>query len=138
MEFIKRFVIVAVTMLVLDGIWLGLITPRFYFEQLKHLARLNGDSIDVDKVAAAIVYFIMVLAFVVFLAPIIASASWAESLLKAAFFGLVIYGVYDFTNMATLRDYSWTLSLVDMAWGGFLFAVTATVLKLCTQWGWVE
>ncbi len=138
MDYFKRFIIVAVTMLVLDGIWLGFVSPQFYFSHMKHLARVSGESIDVNKMAAAIVYLIMVLAFLIFVSPIVSTSSWGMGLMKAAFFGLAIYGVYDFTNMATLRDWSWTLSLVDMAWGGFLFMVTAAVVKFCEQLQWIE
>jgi uncharacterized membrane protein len=34
-----------------------------------------------------------------------------------ALFGLIVYGVYDFTNLATLRHYPVQLAVVDVAWG---------------------
>jgi uncharacterized membrane protein len=52
----------------------------------------------------------------------------AESAAQAAglgaLFGLV-YGVYDLTNLATLRDWRVTLTLVDIAWGTCACAVVA-------------
>ena len=34
-----------------------------------------------------------------------------------ALFGLVVYGVYDFTNYSTLRQWPFVLTLADVAWG---------------------
>jgi uncharacterized membrane protein len=53
-------------------------------------------------------------------------SSWAESQLAqddpvaAALFGLITYGTYDLTNLATLKDWPALLSIVDMLWGTVL------------------
>ncbi|MDE2016454.1 MAG: DUF2177 family protein, partial [Hyphomicrobiales bacterium] len=52
--------------------------------------------------------------------PGLASGRWTTSLAWGAAFGLVAYGTYDLTNQATLRNWSTTLSVVDMAWGAVL------------------
>ncbi|MGO8654949.1 DUF2177 family protein, partial [Rhizobium ruizarguesonis] len=39
--------------------------------------------------------------------------------------GLAAYGTYDITNLATLRNWPLAMSLVDMAWGTLLTALTA-------------
>lgn len=44
-----------------------------------------------------------------------------------ALFGLVVYGVYDFTNYSTLRQWPFVLTLADVAWGaGATAACSAT------------
>ena len=40
--------------------------------------------------------------------------------------GLVAYGTYDMTNLATLKNWSVTVSIVDIAWGVVLTAMAAT------------
>ena len=40
-----------------------------------------------------------------------------------ALFGLVVYGVYDFTNYSTLRQWPFVLTLADVAWGAAASAV---------------
>ena len=39
-------------------------------------------------------------------------------------FGVCIYGVFDFTNLAIFRRYKLDLAISDMIWGGILFAAT--------------
>jgi uncharacterized membrane protein len=41
-----------------------------------------------------------------------------------------MYGLYDLTNYATLVDYPIRFALTDMAWGSYLFAVTAAAARL--------
>jgi uncharacterized membrane protein len=117
-------------MLILDGLWLGVIANRFYFDNLRPLVRVKDDTFDVNYVAAGAVYGLMVLGFMVFVAPSLNKWNYVETAVNAALMGVVVYGVYDFTNLATLRDWSVLVSFVDMLWGSFLFATTAVVVKV--------
>ncbi len=127
---LKQIIVSAVTMLILDGLWLGVIANRFYFDNLRPLVRAKGDTFDVNYVAAGAVYVLMVLGFMLFIAPSLQKWSYVEAIIKSALLGLVVYGVYDFTNLATLRDWSVLVTFVDMLWGSFLFATTAVVVKV--------
>lgn len=42
--------------------------------------------------------------------------------------GLVIYGVYDSTNMAIFKKWDWKIALMDGLWGGILFALTTAIV----------
>ena len=46
-----------------------------------------------------------------------------------ALFGLVVYGVYDFTNYSTLRQWPFVLTLADVAWGVVACATAAMVVR---------
>jgi uncharacterized membrane protein len=127
---LKQIIISAIAMLCLDGLWLGVISKKLYFDKLRHLARTqDGQSFDVNYGAAGAVYVLMVLGFMVFLAPSLQKWSYLETILMASAMGVVVYGVYDFTNLATLREWPLLITLLDMAWGTVLFAVTAVVVK---------
>ena len=52
----------------------------------------------------------------------------AEALGYGALFGLVVYGVYDFTNLSTLRDWPLIVAVVDVAWGMVASAICAAVV----------
>jgi uncharacterized membrane protein len=41
----------------------------------------------------------------------------------------VVYGVYDFTNYSTLRQWAFVLTLADVAWGTCASAACAAVVK---------
>ena len=42
-----------------------------------------------------------------------------------ALFGLFAYGTYDLTNQATLRNWTTTLTIADMAWGTLVSGIAA-------------
>ena len=44
-----------------------------------------------------------------------------------AFFGLITYGTYDLTNLATLRDWPLNITIIDLVWGTFLNAATSGI-----------
>jgi uncharacterized membrane protein len=44
-----------------------------------------------------------------------------------ALFGFCVYAAYDLTNLATLRGWPLTVSLVDLAWGAVVTAVAAAI-----------
>jgi uncharacterized membrane protein len=48
-----------------------------------------------------------------------------SALLGGGLFGLLTYGIFDFTNLAIFENYEWSTALIDTAWGGILcFIVT--------------
>ena len=47
--------------------------------------------------------------------------------------GVVAYGTYDLTNLATLRGWTAKVAVVDVVWGGLLTSVAATVAVLAAR-----
>ena len=47
---------------------------------------------------------------------------------------LVLYGVHDLTNYATLDKWSLRMTLVDIVWGTVLSAATAVVAQWANTW----
>lgn len=106
-----------------DMAWLTLAGPRLYRPVIGPLLadKLNG--------AAAVIFYAVYLAGVLTLAiaPALRGGSLRTAALNGLVLGIVAYGTYDLTNQATLRLWATRLTLVDMAWGGALTAVTAVV-----------
>ena len=48
---------------------------------------------------------------------------------EAFYFGAATYAVYDFTNLATLKNYDIKFAFADSLWGGILFYIAHTVLE---------
>ena len=93
----------AAAMLVLDAIWLTLAVPRLYQPQIGHLLAAQP-----NLGIAAVFYLFYIVGIVVFaVLPAQTVGSWLTALGLGALLGLVAYGTYDFTNMATLRDWRW-------------------------------
>lgn len=48
-----------------------------------------------------------------------------DAVAYGAVLGLAAYGIYDMTNLSTLRGWPLHLTIVDMIWGTFLTAVAS-------------
>ena len=110
-----------VAFMVLDGIWLGVLMKGFYRNQLAPIARLADGALAPNWFAAAVVYVMLGVGIAVFAVP--RASSVGSALGYGALLGLVVYGVYDFTNFSTLRQYPFAVTLVDFAWGGVASAL---------------
>lgn len=115
-RFFAAYAVALVVMSALDGVWLGWLAKGFYQEQL---GALMTDSVRI--VPAALYYLGFPLA-IVYLA-LMPAASLGEALARSAVLGLAAFGVYDLTNLATLRGYTVAMTAVDMAWGTFATAL---------------
>ena len=124
---LKLFVASLIILPAIDYIWLSNMA-NFYVARYGDLARLENGQLKVLYFPAIVVYFLLALGLVFFVVP--RSERLGQAVLSGALLGFVIYGVYDMTNMATLRNYTWTLSLVDMTWGTVLNAIAAIAIYL--------
>lgn len=120
----------AAAMLVLDGAWLSFAAKRIY-------RPLLGDMLaDGFRLAPAAAFYFLYVAGIVFLAvmPGLAAGKWTVALSRGLVLGLIAYGTYDLTNQATLRQWSGTVSIVDMCWGTILTGAAATAGYYAARW----
>lgn len=124
------YVATAIVFFGADFIWLSRMTSAFY------RPRMGSLLLDQPNLAAAGLFYLVYVAGVVHLAvvPAVNSGSWTTALVSGAILGLVAYGTYDMTNLATLKNWSLSLSAVDMAWGTVLTAVAASGGYLAVSW----
>ena len=128
----KLAAIGAVAFMVLDGVWLGLLMKTFYRQQLAPIVRLADDGgIAPNWPAAFVVYAMLGLGIAAFVMPRAETVSAAAA--YGALFGLVVYGVYDFTNYSTLRQWPFALTLADVAWGAVASAAAASVVRFVAR-----
>ena len=58
------------------------------------------------------------------------STDFKQTLIEAFIFGIILYGVYDTTNYATILKYDKWVAIIDTFWGGILLTiVTGIYLK---------
>jgi len=127
----KQFSIALVTLIALDGLWLGLVMSDFYRRHLGHLARMTNGRLDPIWPVAALIYPLLAAGLTVLVVS--RARTPGEALALGAFFGLVSYGLYDLTNHSTLRDWPAVLTVVDIAWGTFLCGATAWVVTMLAR-----
>ena len=112
----------AIAFCALDFAWLGLVAPSFYKAQIGSLLLAKP-----NLVPALIFYVLYVAGLVIFcVLPGIETASWLKAGALGALFGLIAYATYDLSNLATLKDWTTQLSLVDMCWGSVASALAST------------
>lgn len=119
MKKIITFFITGAVLLSIDLAYLKFIAPIFG----KMVQNIQGSSMKVRWYSAAVAYFLLTLGVTHFI--IIPN----KSILEASFLGLVIYGVYDFTNHATINKYTLKMSIQDSIWGATLCALTTAISK---------
>jgi uncharacterized membrane protein len=113
MQFLLTYVATAGAFFAADFVWLTVATPRLYRPQL---GPLLADQPNLG--VAAIFYAVYVVGIVVLaVQPAAAAKSLPMVIGLAALLGLVAYGTYDMTNLATIRGWPLAVSLIDIAWG---------------------
>ena len=121
----------AVAYMVLDGIWLGLLMKSFYRDQLAPIVRLADGGIAPNWPAALVVYALLGIGIALFVIPRASTISSAAG--YGAMLGLVVYGVYDFTNYSTLRQWPFVLVLADVAWGAVASAACGAAVRMMAR-----
>jgi uncharacterized membrane protein len=119
---VAAFATAVAVILAMDAVWLGILAGPFYQRSIGHLMAAQPNL--VAALAFYPVYALGLIGLVV--APLANEAGPQRTLARAALLGLAAYGTYDISNLATLRDWPVTVTLVDIAWG-CLVTVTAAV-----------
>ncbi len=114
------------TFAVFDYVWLAVIAKDFYLKNLESHITLKDGSLVPYLPAAPFVYIIAIIGISIFVLP--KAGSLYQAVVYGALFGFVAYAFYDFTNLATLKDYSWSLALIDILWGTFLVSIVTGVM----------
>ena len=106
----------ALVFLIIDVIWLSFSVKSFYRPNIGHLL------LETPVMWAAILFYIIYVIglAVVIIEPSLDYQNTQKFLIKAFMFGLVAYGTYNLTNMATIKGWSPNVVFVDMIWGGTL------------------
>jgi uncharacterized membrane protein len=121
--FLKLYLIALPVFLGIDMVWLTLISKNFYAKQLGYLMTKNPNLI-----AALIFYLIFIVGLVIFvITPAVDKKLWTQALLMGAFFGLVTYGTYDLTNLATIKDWPLIITVIDLLWGMTVSAAVSVI-----------
>lgn len=118
---LKLYVLVLPVLLVVDGVWLGLVAKGFYRREL------GAMMLDEFRLGAAALFYLVYAAGLVVLAvePGLARGGVLRVLVLGGVVGLVAYAAYDLTNYATLRGFSGRMVAVDLLWGTLMSAGVA-------------
>ncbi len=120
----------AIFFLALDAVWLTTMADRLYRPEIGPLMLERFVPLP-----AVMFYVLYILGIVVFaIAPALSDGRWLGALWRGALFGLIAYATYDLTNQATLRGWSWRVTVADLCWGTFVTGAAAAAGSRLTEW----
>lgn len=116
---IKEFIISSLVLLTIDFVYLFFVGSHYG----KMINNIQKEKMEINYIGILIAYTFLVLA----INNLILEKN--ESLLKAFILGLSIYGVYEGTNLAIIKNWKYWAVISDTLWGGILFVLTAFITK---------
>jgi len=114
MKIVNNFFIPGVILLILDAIYISIIKDEFELQ----IASIQRVSMQIRPLGAIVCYFLLITGLWYFI------LRERRSIIEAFFFGIVIYGVYESTSYATLKNWSSKIFIMDTLWGGLLMGLT--------------
>jgi uncharacterized membrane protein len=119
------FLAMFISLLILDYIWLGIITKKFIINQFGSLVKVESGSIKINMVAGILAWLAIAIGCYIF--AVYPSNSLKSALVLGALFGFISYSIYDLTNLAFIVKYPLKFVFVDIAWGTVLCSVVSVV-----------
>jgi uncharacterized membrane protein len=114
----KQLLVSAAGLVAIDFAYLTVIKGHF----ARQIAAVQGSPMVVNAFAVIATYVFLIFGLNYFiLRP--GRSAWDAFLL-----GLVVYGVYDFTNLALLSKWQLFTAVTDTLWGGVLFYLTTRLV----------
>lgn len=117
-KLIKRVVISTVMLLLLDFIYLSY--NRHEMEM--QVVNIQRVVMQLKMVPTVMCYLLLIGGLNYFI------LNRHRPIYEAVLLGIVIYGVFDTTNLAMFKKYKWNIALMDTLWGGALFGLTTAVV----------
>lgn len=124
------YAITTVVFFAVDFVWLSTATKRIYEPYIGHLLSSS------PKLAVAAGFYLLYVVGVLALASIpgLREGALVGALWRGALLGLLAYGTYDLTNLATLEGWAWQVTVIDLIWGTTVTGFTAAVGYFVGRW----
>lgn len=113
----------------IDMIWLGLVANKFYDAQIGQWLRQPP-----NWPAAIVFYLLYIVGILIFAVLPHMDAGAGTVLMYGALFGFFAYATYDMTNLAVMKDWPLTVTIVDMIWGTVLTGSVAVASYYISRW----
>lgn len=126
MIWLAYFAVTFVVFMGIDLIWLGFVAKNIYSKYLGYLMAPN-----VNWLAALVFYVIFIIGILYFvIAPSLVDRDFTQLVIRAMLFGFMTYATYDLTNLATVRDWPITITIIDLIWGTTLSTSVSVISYL--------
>lgn len=116
------FIISSVVLLCLDMVFLYFISSLFS----KQIYEVQQSAMKINFVGAFLSYFFLIAGLNYFI------ISERRTITDAFMLGVIVYGVYETTSYALLKNWKLKTVLIDTLWGGILFSLTTFITLALT------
>ncbi len=107
-----------ILIIIMDYIWLGIITKNFIISEFGSLVKVVNNSIQIKLGIGLLAWLIIAIGCYIF--AVHPSTSLTQAIILGATFGFISYAIYDLTNLTFIVNYSLKFTIVDIAWGTVL------------------
>jgi|SaaInlStandDraft_2_1057019.scaffolds.fasta_scaffold311605_1 uncharacterized membrane protein len=89
----------------------------------KTIKNIQGSDLKLNYLGVILCYICLSLVFYGFI------IQQDKSVMEAFILGFLIYGIYETTNLATIKNWPLKLLIVDTIWGGVLFGISTYIFR---------
>lgn len=134
---IKALIIILVLFLVIDIPMITKINHNMYkmqFDRINNCPSYNK-SVDNFYYGAIVAYLCLVIGIYYFVVKTNIDKPLIDIAKKGALFGLVVYGIYNGTNKATIAEFGTSEAIKDTIWGTILCAtISVLTVYIINKW----
>jgi uncharacterized membrane protein len=122
LKYFVAYVVTGLSFALIDSIWLKNAYTKLYKPELGDMLMPGG-----FRIVPAIAFYLLYILGIVIMAihPAFENGRWQTAVIQGAMFGFFCYMTYDLTNMATLKNWSMKVVILDIIWGTLLSASAA-------------
>jgi uncharacterized membrane protein len=120
---ILLYILTVLTNVVIDLIWLGFIAKDLYTKQLGFLFYKQ-----IHLSPAILFYLLYAIGIITFaVLPALEKGGIGKAVGLGMLLGLMSYGAYDLTNIATIKNWPLLITIIDLLWGIILSGTVAGI-----------
>jgi uncharacterized membrane protein len=117
-EHLKPFFLLVIIILAIDLLWINYIVGDMW---KKNVETVQKSPMEIRKQYALLSYVLIIFGIYYFVQMNMTKDAYVkDSLVKGFIYGFILYGVFDFTNLAIFKEFDLKTAIIDMVWGGLL------------------
>ena len=111
------FIKLSLIVLLLDAIFI------FFSKNIfnNQIVKVQNSNLQLNNIGALLAYSFIILSLYWFI------IKEKKNIKDAFILGLCIYGIYEYTNFALLKNWEFKTTIIDTLWGGTLFALSTYI-----------
>ena len=122
-QFVCMWLAGFLTLIICDYLFLGIAVKDIIIEDFKPYVEVKDGSVQVKLGIGLLAWAIISLGCVYFVS--MQAVSIPNVLMLGAFFGFILYGCYDLTNLTFFTKYSVRWVVMDIIWGTILCSLVS-------------